>query len=109
MTPIVEAPTPEQWDGVTTPAIGFHLPERSNDQLSYDSGYGSSLKSCSCRRGACSCQSVQNDNPEILMNETLPAAANTGQGNQFFEFMSLSNSGFLNFAEYDDGLLAMNR
>jgi hypothetical protein len=111
MTPIVEDPTLEQWDGVNMPATDFQPLERSTDQLSHDSGYGRSLKSCSCRHGACSCQSLQNDNPENSMSEalpagTLPAGANTEQ-NEFPEFMSISNR-FLDFTECADQLSGMN-
>jgi hypothetical protein len=111
LTPIVEDPTLEQWDGVNMPGTDFQPLERSTGQLSHDSGYGSSLKSCSCRHGACSCQSVQTGNPESSMNEvspsgTLPAGANTEQ-NDFLEFLSFSNR-FMDFTECDDELLGMN-
>jgi hypothetical protein len=106
MTPFVEDPTLEQWDGVNLSVTDFHPPERSADQLSHDSGYGS-LKSCSCRHGACSCQSIQNDNPENSMNEvlpaeTLPAGPDTVQ-NQFLDLMSFSNR-FLDLTECEDHL-----
>ncbi len=107
MAPNVEDPTLEQWDGVNMPATDFQPLERSTDQLSHDSGYGRSLKSCSCRHGACSCQSVQNDDPDISMNEISPteippAGADTEQ-NEFLEFMSLSDR-FLDFTECDKQL-----
>jgi len=111
MTPILDDPTLELWDGVNMPATDFQALERSTDQLSHDSGYGSSLKSCSCRHGACSCQLVQNDNPESLMSEvlpagTLPAGSNTEQ-DEFLKFMSFSN-GSLEFTECEDQLSGMN-
>lgn len=110
MTPIVEDPTLEQWDGVNVPATDFQPLERSTDQLSHDSGYGRSLNSCSCH-GACSCQSVQKDDPESSVNEVLPAgtmpAGTNSEQNEFLEFMSFSN-GFLDFTECDDHLSGMN-
>lgn len=111
MTPIVEDPTLEQWDGLNMPTTDFQPLERSTDQLSHDSGYGRSLKSCSCRQGACSCQSVHNDGPGSSMNEVLPAgslpAGANAEQNEFLEFMSFSN-GFLDFTECDDHLSGMN-
>jgi hypothetical protein len=102
----VEAPPLENWEGLDMPATEFCPPERSTDQVSHDSGYGRSLKSCSCRR-ACSCQPVQDACQEISIIGTLPAESNTEQ-NEFLDFMSFSNSGFLGSAECDYDFSGMN-
>jgi hypothetical protein len=111
MTPIVEDPTLEQWDGVNMSAIDFHPPEHSADQLSNDSGYGNSLRSCSCRDGACYCQSIPKEIPGSSMNEVLPGgtllAGESTEQNEFLEFMSFPNQ-FLDFTECDDHLSDMN-
>lgn len=90
-------PSLESWCGLDMPATEFCPPERSTDQVSYDSGYGRSLKS-----------SVQNACEESSTVGTLPAESNTAQSNEFFDFMSFSNSEFLDSAEYDYGLSGMS-